>query len=228
MSETDTPASVAVVQADREAVQAFHKEMVRRFMLDLKHPDRPKLGEDEGDAGTLVQAFARHRLAAQQPDGEAISFEERLDYERRILAAECGSQRILNELCASLERDIRHARFTPDAIDHKAGDILESVVKRIREIDVCAAPAPVPDAALRSAQSFTLEWIGAPRLPVHPSPMTGRQSFASLEKAVAFFARQPLDATFVSLTECASRYFDRSDEARNAIAATPHAEAGEG
>jgi hypothetical protein len=54
---------VAVTQADRDAVQAFHHTMLLRLMSDVKS-QRPKLGDDEGDAGTLVQAFARHRLAA--------------------------------------------------------------------------------------------------------------------------------------------------------------------
>lgn len=56
-------AIVAVTQADRDAVQAFHHVMLLRLMSDVKS-QRPKLGDDEGDAGTLVQAFARHRLAA--------------------------------------------------------------------------------------------------------------------------------------------------------------------
>lgn len=56
-------AIVAVTQADRDAVQAFHRKMLDRLMSDVKS-QRPKLGDDEGDAGTLVQAFARHRLAS--------------------------------------------------------------------------------------------------------------------------------------------------------------------
>jgi len=55
-----------VTQADRDAVQSFHRIMAARLMADLKSPDRPKLGEDQGDAGTLVQAFARHRLATAE------------------------------------------------------------------------------------------------------------------------------------------------------------------
>lgn len=52
-----------VTQADRDAVQAFHRTMAARLMSDIAS-ERPTLGKDEGDAGTLVQAFARHRLAA--------------------------------------------------------------------------------------------------------------------------------------------------------------------
>lgn len=55
-----------VTQADRDAVQAFHRAMFDRLNQDLKS-DTPTLGEDMGDAGTLVQAFARHRLASTQP-----------------------------------------------------------------------------------------------------------------------------------------------------------------
>lgn len=57
-----------VIQADRDAVQAFHRTMLDRLMADVKSK-RPKLGEDEGDAGTLVQAFARHRLATTPGGG---------------------------------------------------------------------------------------------------------------------------------------------------------------
>ena len=59
----DETADVQVEQVDREAVQAFHRTMLGRLMSDVKS-ERPKLGDDEGDAGTLVQAFARHRIAA--------------------------------------------------------------------------------------------------------------------------------------------------------------------
>lgn len=57
-----------VTQADRDAVQAFHRTMAARLMSDIAS-DRPKLGEDEGDAGTLVQAFARHRLTHSSEEG---------------------------------------------------------------------------------------------------------------------------------------------------------------
>ncbi len=59
-------ALLPVTQADRDAVQAFHRTMLDRLMSDVKS-QRPKLGDDEGDAGTLVQAFARHRLAHRTP-----------------------------------------------------------------------------------------------------------------------------------------------------------------
>jgi len=59
-----------VTQADRDAVQAFHRTMAARLMADITSKDRPKLGEDEGDAGTLVQAFARHRLEALRTQGD--------------------------------------------------------------------------------------------------------------------------------------------------------------
>jgi len=52
-----------VTQADRDAVQAFHRIMADRLMSDIAS-GRPTMGEDQGDAGTLVQAFAAHRLAA--------------------------------------------------------------------------------------------------------------------------------------------------------------------
>lgn len=55
-----------VTQADRDAVQAFHRVQVKRIVAG----DRT-LGDDQGDAGVLVQAFARHRLTASAHDGSA-------------------------------------------------------------------------------------------------------------------------------------------------------------
>ena len=68
---------------------------------------------------------------------------------------------------------------------------------------------------------FRLEWIGAPRPPVHPNPMRGRQSFPTLEGAIAFMRRQPADARFVSLREFATTKIDRTDEARVRLSAAP-------
>lgn len=67
---------------------------------------------------------------------------------------------------------------------------------------------------------FSLEWIAGARPPVHPDPMRGRQSFRSFDQAIAFMNRQANDAKFVSLTEYEEREFDRSEEARAALAAT--------
>lgn len=64
---------------------------------------------------------------------------------------------------------------------------------------------------------FTLEWIGAARPPVHPEPMTGRQSFPTMEKAVGFMRNQAADAKFVSLSEVTKSTIDRSDAARAAL-----------
>jgi|HubBroStandDraft_1064217.scaffolds.fasta_scaffold67850_5 hypothetical protein len=60
-----TPArdAVEVTQADRDAVQAFHSIMIKRIIRGDK-----TLGDDQGDNGVLVQAFARHRLAAASQD----------------------------------------------------------------------------------------------------------------------------------------------------------------
>jgi len=60
-----------VLQADHDAVQAFHRTMLDRLMSDVKS-QRPKLGDDEGDAGTLVQAFARHRTTAEAGKRELV------------------------------------------------------------------------------------------------------------------------------------------------------------
>lgn len=68
-------------------------------------------------------------------------------------------------------------------------------------------------------QWFTLEWIAASRPPVHPEPMTGRQSFDTFDDAMAFYRNLASDATFVSLIEHRKAEVDRSAEARTAIEA---------
>lgn len=81
-----------VTQADRDAVQAFHRTMAARLMSDIAS-ERPTLGKDEGDAGTLVQAFARHRLAAlDSRAGDAGEVEAPLGFvlEEAEHDAECG------------------------------------------------------------------------------------------------------------------------------------------
>lgn len=50
-------------------------------------------------------------------------------------------------------------------------------------------------------RDFTLEWIAAPRPPVHPEPMRGVQSFKSREAANRFAANLAEDAIIVSLVE---------------------------
>lgn len=71
---TEEQPQATVTQADRDAVRAFHCTMLDRLMSDVKS-QRPKLGDDEGDAGTLVQAFARHRLAR---DADVAALQERI------------------------------------------------------------------------------------------------------------------------------------------------------
>jgi hypothetical protein len=60
---------------------------------------------------------------------------------------------------------------------------------------------------------FQLEWVGAPRPPVHPTPMTGRQSFPSFDAAIAFMGRRPADSSFVSLTEILTHSVNRTSDA---------------
>lgn len=70
-----------------------------------------------------------------------FSHEERLDYERRILWAEVGTQRILNDFRKRLQWAHEHARFTPDVLDPKAAEVLGNIIKWVDEIDVTAGPA---------------------------------------------------------------------------------------
>ena len=67
------------------------------------------------------------------------------------------------------------------------------------------------DAIERAAEiSFVLEWTAAPRPPVHPKPMVGQQVFATMEKVLTFFAKQPADATFGTLREVRKYTIDRT------------------
>lgn len=70
---------------------------------------------------------------------------------------------------------------------------------------------------MNETSSFHLTWVAAPRPPVHPNEMIGKQSFLTFDDAVNFMKRQASDARFVSLTEVITRVKDRSDDARDAI-----------
>ncbi len=76
-------------------------------------------------------------------------------------------------------------------------------------------PKPPVDAT----QTFDLVWISAARPPVHPEPMTGRQTFTSFEHAMKFMGNQPDDAQFVSLHSNLTRRYDRTADALAAIEA---------
>lgn len=69
-------------------------------------------------------------------------------------------------------------------------------------------------------KSFTIEWIAASRPPVHPTPMTGRHTFRSFDRAVQHMRSQADDAQFVSLTEhtLTTVTVDRSSDLRAALA----------
>jgi len=70
---------VAVIQADRDMVQAFHRLRLNKLMEAIKDEKAgARLGEDEGDAGDLVQAFARHRIAHSDPRPVAEGLREAL------------------------------------------------------------------------------------------------------------------------------------------------------
>lgn len=92
-------------------------------------------------------------------------------------------------------------------------------------IPIAVPPHREGEDSVEVERRFSLEWIAGARPPVHPSPMRGRQSFRSIDEAIAFMSRLAADAQFVSLTEYEEREFDRSEEARVALAATRSASA---
>ena len=60
---TDAQMKLAdVTDEDREAAHEFHREMFRRLM---DNELSKTLGEEEGDARPIYQAFARHRRATE-------------------------------------------------------------------------------------------------------------------------------------------------------------------
>lgn len=60
------PQNPRVTQADRDAVQAFHRAMAGKLMADITSGKAPTFGDDAGHDGDAIhQAFARHREAAE-------------------------------------------------------------------------------------------------------------------------------------------------------------------
>ncbi|MCZ7929495.1 hypothetical protein [Agrobacterium pusense] len=84
--------------------------------------------------------------------------------------------------------------------------------------------AQVQDVAgAETTTRFHIEWIAGARPPVHPSPMTGRTTFESFERAVQHMKSQADDAQFVSLEERRTTivHIDRSADMRAALPAAP-------
>lgn len=68
-----TEPRVEVTQADREAVQAFHRAMAEKLFADIASGEPPSFGDDAGhDGDTIHQAFARHRTAAEAASREEV------------------------------------------------------------------------------------------------------------------------------------------------------------
>lgn len=67
---------VEVTQADRDAVQAFHRVMAEKLFADIASDEPPTFGDDSGHDGDAIhQAFADHREAAlttAQAEAEAL------------------------------------------------------------------------------------------------------------------------------------------------------------
>ena len=57
---------VEVTQADWDAVQAFHRDMVDKLLADIASGAPSTFGDDAGHDGDAIhQAFARHRIASE-------------------------------------------------------------------------------------------------------------------------------------------------------------------
>jgi hypothetical protein len=84
---------------------------------------RPKLGDDEGDAGTLVQAFARHRLASvssASAEGESVT-----EFKNRVV-------RLLHDMFDEC------THCDTEALAYQRAE------KEVRALMLAASPEPVP------------------------------------------------------------------------------------
>ena len=74
---TDAQMKLAdVTDEDREAAHEFHREMFRRLM---DNELSKTLGEEEGDARPIYQAFARHRRATEARAQVLVELLEMMD-----------------------------------------------------------------------------------------------------------------------------------------------------
>ena len=73
-------------------------------------------------------------------------------------------------------------------------------------IAVSASPASPSATGVRVSEhvQFRLKWKAAARLPVHPEPMEGSQTFDTLDACARFMSQQAADAELVSVTEIRS------------------------
>ena len=60
--------------------------------------------------------------------------------------------------------------------------------------------------------SFTVTWWAAPRPPVHPTRMLGRQTFLTPERALRHINNLAADSELVSLTEQVTTEIDRTHQ----------------
>lgn len=120
------------------------------------------------------------------------------------------------------DRDIYEARLCPDiptdccdygVVSHATG----KEVCRVWQEDDARLIANLLNENHKTEEQWLLTWTAAPRPPVHPSPMTGRQTFQTFNDAIEFFKRRPKDSRFVSLIEIVTKSIDRTNEANIAL-----------
>ncbi len=118
-----------VTQADRDAVQAFHRVTAARLFDDIKNDTRT-LGDDLGDDGDLVQAFARHRTQATTTQAAEIT----------ALTAEVERLRKLTN-----PEWFYHEGYDGEACETSPWDVIDNMGlpdgKHVISVD-CATPLP--------------------------------------------------------------------------------------
>ena len=156
--------------------------------------------------------IATSNLVAAAPDLARALLDARAERDDAFAAGVVHGQKALRAITGPLQ-----------VVDSPELAELRAELDRVKaERDCLAAANAVLEAKVAGLVGadvwYRLTWTAAPRPPVHPTAMTGRQNFDTLEKATAFFKRLASDAEFVSMTKFVMVQLDVSDEARAALA----------
>ena len=184
---------VAVTHADRDMVQAFHRLRLNKLMEAIKDEKAgARLGEDEGDAGDLVQAFARHRIAHSDPRPVAEGLRGAIIAAITEADGRFGySYRLTKMDETGEEHTLFMDGFEPAVFEDRADGypVLEQRRNTLRTDAILAALAthsPAPMAGEGFAQIAECAFDDRPRSRVgHPSHMDWEDGFRDGTRAAA-------------------------------------------
>ena len=180
----------------RRAAQAEHKRGLVHVTALLLDALIEAINDELADADVVYPAG--------RDAGHAISFDD--ETMRRALTAALNCE---PEVYTIGDKTMAQV-FMPGRITNLSD--LQAVLNAVEQ-----ALPPTPSSHVDGARRYHLEWIAGARPPVHPNPMTGRQSFGTFAEAIAFMQRQAPDAKFVLLEESTTSTSDRSVQARIAL-----------